>query len=86
LEPPISGAELLVFDEPTRWVDVFTRKKLYAQLRKYQRKTRHGDNLENPQPLLGRETCERIVVLKNRLVTVTTLEKLTARAIRSSRP
>jgi len=35
----MSGAELLVFDEPTRWVDVFTRKKLYAQLRKYQRKT-----------------------------------------------
>jgi len=74
----MSGAELLVFDEPTRWVDVFTRKKLYAQLRKYQRKTGTTIIWTTHNLYEAQETCERIAVLNNRLVTVTTPRKLMA--------
>ena len=74
----MSGAELLVFDEPTRWVDVFTRKKLYAQLRKYQRKTGTTIVWTTHNLYEAQETCERIAVLNNRLVTVTTPRKLMA--------
>lgn len=72
----MSGAELLVFDEPTQGMDVFTRKKLYEQLHRFQREsgttvfwTTH--NLQEAE-----ETCDRIAVIDNHLVTVTTPKKL----------
>ncbi len=72
----MSGAELLVFDEPTQGMDVFTRKKLYQQLHHFQRDsgttvfwTTH--NLHEAE-----ETCDRIAVIDNHLVTVTTPKKL----------
>jgi ABC-2 type transport system ATP-binding protein len=72
----MSGAELFVFDEPTPWMDVFTKRKLYEQLREYKKKTGTTiiwttHNLHEAQ-----DTCERIAVLNNKLVTVTTPKRL----------
>ena len=72
----MSGAELYVFDEPTPWMDVFTKRKLYKQLGDYKKRTGTTiiwttHNLHEAQ-----ETCDRIAVLNNRLVTVTTPKRL----------
>ena len=72
----MSGADVLVFDEPTPWMDVITRRKLYDQLRDFQKEmgttiiwTTH--NLHEAQA-----TCNRIAVINTRLLTVTTPSRL----------
>lgn len=72
----MSGAELFVFDEPTPWMDVFTRRKLYAQLKEFQSKTGTTIIWTTHNLLEAQQTCQRIAVLNNRLVTVTTPTKL----------
>ncbi len=72
----MSGAELFVFDEPTPWMDVFTRRKLYVQLKEFQSKTNTTIIWTTHNLLEAQQTCQRIAVLNNRLVTVTTPTKL----------
>jgi len=72
----MSGAELYVFDEPTPWMDVFTRRKLYAQLKEFQSKTNTTIVWTTHNLPEAQQTCQRIAVLNNRLVTVTTPAKL----------
>ena len=72
----MSSAELLVFDEPTRFVDIFTRKKLYEHLKEFQKKTRTTIIWTTHNLHEAEETCDRIAVLNNHLVTVTTPRKL----------
>jgi ABC-2 type transport system ATP-binding protein len=72
----MSGAEFFVFDEPTPGMDVFTRRTLYSQLKRFKEEsgttifwTTH--NLHEAE-----QTCDRIAVLNNHLVVVTTPRKL----------
>ena len=80
----MSNAELLVFDEPTRFVDVLARRKVYEILKDAQRErgttivwTTH--NLREAE-----EACDRIAVINNRLVMVTTPSRLTQEMGRSN--
>jgi len=72
----MSGADLLVFDEPTPRMDIFTRRKLYEQLREFQNKTGTTIFWTTHNLHEAEETCDRIAVLNNRLVTVTTPKRL----------
>jgi ABC-2 type transport system ATP-binding protein len=72
----MSGAELFVFDEPTPWMDVFTKRKLYEQLREFKRRTGTTIVWTTHNMHEAQEVCDRIAVLNNRLITVTTPKKL----------
>ena len=72
----MSGVELFVFDEPTPRMDIFTRRKLYGQLEEFRHKTGTTIVWTTHNLYEAQETCDRIAVLNNRLVTVTTPKKL----------
>lgn len=72
----MSGAEFFVFDEPTPGMDVFTRRTLYAQLKRYQKESGTTIFWTTHNMHEAEQTCDRIAVLNNDLVTVTTPRKL----------
>jgi len=66
----MSGAEVLVFDEPTARLDVLTRRRLYSQLKEFQSHTNTTiiwttHNLHEAQA-----TCDRVAVINTRLLAV----------------
>jgi len=72
----MSGAEFYVFDEPTPGMDVFTRRKLYQELKRYQAETGTTILWTTHNLYEAQEACDRIAVTNNRLITVTTPQKL----------
>jgi ABC-2 type transport system ATP-binding protein len=74
----MAGAPVYVFDEPTPWMDIFTKRKLYAQLKEHKEKTRATIIWTTHNLHEAEQTCDRIAVLNNHLVTVTTPKRLIA--------
>jgi ABC-2 type transport system ATP-binding protein len=72
----MSGAEFYVFDEPTPGMDVFTRRTLYEQLKRFQEESGTTIFWTTHNMQEAEQTCDRIAVLNNDLVTVTTPRKL----------
>lgn len=72
----ITQAELLVFDEPTPKLDVMTRRKLYTELKQYQNKTRTTIIWTTHNMAEAEKTCDRIAVINNRLLVLTTPREL----------
>ena len=72
----MSGAEFYVFDEPTPGMDVFARRNLYAQLRRYQKESGTTILWTTHDLHEAQQTCDRIAILNNYLVTVTTPKRL----------
>ncbi len=72
----ITQAELMVFDEPTPKLDVLARRALYDQLKKYQKETKTTIIWTTHNMAEAERTCDRIAILNNRLLMITTPREL----------